>query len=109
MAIKYFEQRIKSCVSAIIKVPYHLRSFTNDYKSIYLEFNDTTPTVALVIERLIKLYPALKSNLLDESGNIPKVLSVYLNDKNIKFLNQLDTPLEAETNELSFRSILAGG
>jgi sulfur-carrier protein len=59
-------------------------------------------TVGEVVTELVAAYPGLRANLLDD------VVNVYVNDEDIRFLQQLDTPVE-EGDEVAILPAVAGG
>lgn len=61
-----------------------------------------------VVDRLIADYPALQTNLVDDAGAVRKFVNIYLNDEDIRFLEQLETPV-AEGDELAILPAVAGG
>jgi molybdopterin synthase sulfur carrier subunit len=65
-------------------------------------------TVGEVVGFLIAEYPALESNLLEESGGIRKFVNVYVNDEDIRFLDQVDTSV-VEGDEVAILPAVAGG
>jgi len=60
-----------------------------------------------VIESLEQKHPGMKERLLDEKG-IRRFVNVYLGDEDVRFLEGLDTPLQAGA-ELSIIPAIAGG
>jgi molybdopterin converting factor small subunit len=109
MSLNSNKERIDRVIQATINIPYHLRAFINDKKQIQLSLSKTEPTVRTVLESLKDICPSLTSSLINENGDINPFVSIYVNDKNVKQLNYLDTKLESELNELSFRAAIAGG
>lgn len=109
MALEYTKQQLNSAVKATIKIPYHLRSITENKSLIDISLNEDITTVKKVLQELFDKYPALAKSIIDEEGNIAKVISLYINDKNIKKLNNLNTELEPGENEICFRPGIAGG
>jgi sulfur-carrier protein len=61
-----------------------------------------------VVDKLIADYPALQANLVDDDGAVRKFVNIYLNDEDIRFLEQLETPV-AEGDELAILPAVAGG
>jgi MoaD family protein len=51
---------------------------------------------------------ALKSRIVDDSGNLRRLLSIYVNGRNIRFLNQLDTKL-SQDDEVAILPSVSGG
>lgn len=61
-----------------------------------------------VVKALITDYPGLESNLVDDEGGIRKFVNVYVNDEDIRFLGQLDAPVE-DGDEVAILPAVAGG
>jgi molybdopterin synthase sulfur carrier subunit len=61
-----------------------------------------------VVDSLIAEFPALEPNLVDDEGQVRKFVNIYLNDEDIRFLEQLETPV-ADGDELAILPAVAGG
>lgn len=109
MAIAYAKQNFNKYIRASVNIPYHLRNVTNDKKVVELYFTNIEPSIKLILDVLIKKYPKLAPSIVDEDGKLSQILSVYVNDKNIKQLKYLDTRISAEDNVIYIRPALAGG
>ncbi len=64
--------------------------------------------VGQVVGTLIAEYPGLEPNLVDDDGQVRKFVNIYLNDEDIRFLEQLETPV-AEGDEVAILPAVAGG
>jgi molybdopterin synthase sulfur carrier subunit len=60
-----------------------------------------------VLDDLESRYPGFK-DLVMANGQLHRFVNIYLNDEDIRFLEQLDTPL-SEGDTLSILPALAGG
>ena len=65
-------------------------------------------TVGQVVNELVAAFPGLRTNLLDDAGNVRKFVNVYVNDEDIRFMQQLDTPVK-EGDEVAILPAVAGG
>ncbi len=65
-------------------------------------------TVAGALAELVERHPRLRRHLFDEQGGLRGYVNVYLNDEDVRFLGQLNTPLK-EGDVLSVLPALAGG
>lgn len=68
----------------------------------------TGEAVGQVVKELITSYPALESNLVDEAGDVRRFVNIYLNDEDIRFLEQLETAV-VDGDELAILPAVAGG
>jgi len=64
-------------------------------------------TVGEVIDDLDRKHPGIKDMVMVD-GQIHRFVNIYLNDEDVRFLNQLETPLKAG-DVLSILPALAGG
>lgn len=87
-----------------IRIPQPLRKLTEGKDHIELQGN----SVKEILNNLTGQFPGIQDRLLDESGNLRKFVNVYLNNEDIRFLQNLDTPIK-EGDELSILPAIAGG
>jgi len=64
-------------------------------------------TVGEVIDDLDRKHPGIKDMVMVD-GQIHRFVNIYLNDEDVRFLSQLNTPLK-EGDVLSILPALAGG
>lgn len=89
---------------ATIQIPTPLRKFTGQNRSFHTEKN----TLSDAIDDLVQTYPEVKSNLLDESGNVRSYVKIYIGDEEVKPSENGDVELKDET-EVSIVPAIAGG
>jgi molybdopterin synthase sulfur carrier subunit len=65
-------------------------------------------TIHDLISRLVELRPVLAERLLDEDDNIPRVANIFVNGRDIRDLNGLDTPVMPD-DEVTIVPPVAGG
>jgi molybdopterin synthase sulfur carrier subunit len=65
-------------------------------------------TVGEVFAQLTTRYAGLAGQLVDEKGGLHKFVNVYRNDDDIRYLEQLDTKVEAG-DVISILPAVAGG
>jgi molybdopterin converting factor small subunit len=65
-------------------------------------------TVGEVVQGLVQKFPGMRPNLLGEDGSLHRFVNVYLNDEDIRYLEQLDTSV-SEGDEVSILPAVAGG
>ncbi len=87
-----------------IRLPTLLRAAADGAASVQANGS----TVGEVFTDLVGTYPGLKGQLIDDSGSLHKFVNVYLNDDDIRYLDQLDTKI-AEGDEISILPAVAGG
>ena len=87
-----------------VRIPTPLRKLTNDVELVEVE----AKTVAEAIDVLQKMYPGIKDRLVDEAGAVRRFVNVYVNEEDIRFLQNQDTPLK-DGDELSIIPAIAGG
>ncbi len=91
-------------MSVKVRIPTPLRKLTNNEELV-----EATPgTVSSVIAELQNKFPGIKERLVDENGAIRRFVNVYVNEEDIRFLQNMDTALKAG-DELSIIPAIAGG
>ena len=73
-------------------------------KSVQTEGN----TVAEVLEKLNADYPGFREQITMEDGSLHRFVNIYINDEDIRFMQQLETPVESG-DVVSILPALAGG
>jgi len=51
-------------------------------------------TVQNMLEKLTAQYPALRKRVLDDEGKLQSSINVFVNGRNIKFLDGLNSPIQ---------------
>jgi molybdopterin synthase sulfur carrier subunit len=87
-----------------VKIPTPLRKLTNGQAEVSVEGK----TVKEVIENLERDCNGIKARICDEQGNLRRFVTVYLNDEDIRFLQDLDTVI-SDGDGLSIIPAIAGG
>ena len=87
-----------------VRIPTPLRKLTNDEEIVHVSVG----TVASAIAELQTRYPGVKERLIDETGGIRRFVNVYVNEEDIRFLQNQDTALK-EGDEVSIIPAIAGG
>jgi molybdopterin converting factor small subunit len=87
-----------------VRIPPVLRSATGGLKQV----DASGDTVGTVIASLTTTYPALAPQLLDERGGLNRFVNVYLNDTDVRHLQELATPV-GERDTLLLLPAMAGG
>jgi molybdopterin synthase sulfur carrier subunit len=87
-----------------VRIPTPLRKLTHNEEVV--EVN--SPTVGGAIAELQSRYPGIRERLLDDSGAVRRFVNVYVNEEDIRFLQNQETPL-ADGDEMSIIPAIAGG
>ena len=87
-----------------VRIPTPLRKLTNNEEVV--EVNASTIGEAIV--ELQGRYPGIKERLLDESGGVRRFVNVYVNEEDIRFLQNQNTELK-DGDEISIIPAIAGG
>lgn len=88
---------------ASIKIPTPLRQYTGSNAEIAV----SGATVGDALHDLTTQYPALRPHLYD-GGELRSFVNVFIGDEDIRFLQELETPLE-ESDRLRIIPAIAGG
>ena len=87
-----------------VRIPTPLRKLTNNEELVEV----LAATIDAVIGELQTRYPGIQERLLDESGAIRRFVNVYVNEEDIRFLQNQQTPLK-DGDEVSIIPAIAGG
>jgi sulfur-carrier protein len=87
-----------------VRLPTLLRTHTDGAASVHA----SGATVGEVLAALIEAHPGLKGQVIDDSGSLHKFVNVYVNDDDIRYLDQLDTKI-ADGDVVSILPAVAGG
>ena len=89
---------------AILKIPSPLRPYAEGNKEIEI-FEET---VGEAIDQLALKYPALKTHLFDDNGELRAFINLFVNDEDIRYLQGIETNL-LKTDRLMIIPSIAGG
>lgn len=87
-----------------VRIPTPLRKLTNNEEVVEI----TAGTVQEAIGELQTRYPGIKERLVDETGAVRRFVNVYVNEEDIRFLQNQQTPLQ-DGDEISIIPAIAGG
>lgn len=87
-----------------IRIPTPMRKLTNDREVV----EATGANVGELIDDLEKSYPGIKERLCDDAGNVRRFVNIFLNDEDIRFLEDKATAVKAG-DEVSIVPAIAGG
>lgn len=87
-----------------IRIPTPLRKLTNDEEVVEV----TAATINDAIAELQARFPGIKERLIDETGAVRRFVNVYVNEEDIRFLQNQNTVLK-DGDEISIIPAIAGG
>ena len=87
-----------------VRIPTPLRKLTNNQEVV----ETSAATVGAAISELQARFPGIKERLVDEKGEVRRFVNVYVNEEDIRFLRNQDTPLK-DGDEVSIIPAIAGG
>jgi molybdopterin converting factor small subunit len=90
-----------------VKIPTPLRRFAGEKSELAIEASDAAD-VAGALGRLLDAYPALKPQLLAESGAVRSFVNLFVNGEDVRFLDGPKTPVK-DGDTLAIIPAIAGG
>ncbi|HCN20003.1 MAG: molybdopterin synthase sulfur carrier subunit [Planctomycetes bacterium GWA2_50_13] len=87
-----------------VRVPTPLRPLTGNAEQVEV----TGRSIKEILDNLESRYPGIKSRLCDEKGQIRRFINVYVNDEDIRFQKNQDTPVK-DGDRISIVPAIAGG
>ena len=91
-------------MSKKVRIPTPLRKLTNNEELV--EIN--AATIGAAITELQTRFPGIAERLIDEKGEVRRFVNVYVNEEDIRFLKNRETPLK-DGDEISIIPAIAGG
>ncbi len=89
---------------SVVRIPTVLRPQVGGEKQLELDGE----TVAQLVESLVVRFPALRSQLLTEGGDLNRFVNVYVNGQDVRYLQGLATPVQPR-DEVRLLPAMAGG
>jgi molybdopterin synthase sulfur carrier subunit len=87
-----------------VRIPTPLRKLTHDEEIVHVG----AATVGAAIAELQSRYPGIKERLTDDAGSVRRFVNVYVNEEDIRFLQNQETSLK-DGDEISIIPAIAGG
>lgn len=87
-----------------VRIPTPLRKLTNNEELVEVQ----AASVGDAINELQGRYPGIKERLLDDTGGVRRFVNVYVNEEDIRFLQNQQTSLK-DGDEISIIPAIAGG
>ena len=91
-------------MSVQIRIPTPLRKLTHDEEVV----ETSAENVGAAIADLESRYPGIQERLLDDNGEVHRFVNVYVNEEDIRFLDNQATALK-DGDEVSIIPAIAGG
>ena len=91
-------------MSVSVRIPTILRTYTGGES----EVSAAGATLAEVLDDLDSSFTGIKGRILDESGALRRFVNVYVDNDDVRFLDNLDTPTPDGT-QVSVIPAVAGG
>ena len=87
-----------------VRIPTPLRKLTHDEEVV----ETAAESVSEAIADLETRYPGIKERIVDEAGEVRRFVNVYVNEEDIRFLDNASTALK-DGDEISIIPAIAGG
>lgn len=87
-----------------VRIPTPLRKLTGENEVVTAE----GASIGDILTSLEKSYPGLAERICDENGNVRRFVNIFLNDEDIRFLGEKETPVK-DGDEISIVPAIAGG
>lgn len=91
-------------MSIQVRIPSPLRKLTNDQEVVATE----GANIGEILGNLDDAYPGLIERICDEQGNVRRFVNIFVNDEDIRFLEEKATAVKAG-DEISIVPAIAGG
>ena len=87
-----------------VRIPTPLRKLTNNEEIVEVK----SGTIGGAIAELQAKFPGIRERLVDETGGLRKFVNVYVNEEDIRFLENQQTAIK-DGDEVSIIPAIAGG
>lgn len=91
-------------MAVTVLIPAPLRRFTNEVSSVQIEAS----TVGEALTALDAQFPGIRERICDADGRLRRFVSVFVNGRDVRSLQGLETPLR-EGDEVGIIPAMAGG
>jgi len=91
-------------MSIQVRIPSPLRKLTKDEEVVAVE----GANISEILANLDAAFPGLIERICDEQGNVRRFVNIFVNDEDIRFLEEKATPVKAG-DEISIVPAIAGG
>ena len=90
-------------MAVTVRIPTPLRKLTNEQDTVEVE----SATVGAAVDELEGKFPGIKERLVGEDGEIRRFVNVYVNEQDIRLLDNQATPLK-DGDDISIIPAIAG-
>jgi len=87
-----------------VRIPTPLRQITNGVDLVELQ----SGTVATLLSELSTKFNGIDKRLFKQPGELNRFVNIYVNDEDIRFLDNLSTPVK-DGDDVSIVPAIAGG
>ncbi|MFN8007869.1 MAG: MoaD/ThiS family protein [Terriglobia bacterium] len=87
-----------------VRIPVQLRSLTNGVEIVAA----SGTSVQQLIDDMDRTYPGIKDRLCEAEGKVRRFVNIFVNEEDIRFLDNLQTPV-SDKDEISIIPAIAGG
>ena len=87
-----------------VRIPTPLQKITQNKAEVKSEGSN----IKELIDNLEQDFPGLKDRICDEKGNVRRFINIYVNEEDVRFLQQDQTSLK-DGDEVSIIPAIAGG
>ena len=87
-----------------VRIPTPLRKLTNEQELVQVD----AKSISEAITKLQTQFPGIQERLVDDKGEVRRFVNVYVNEEDIRFLQNQNTPLK-DGDEISIIPAIAGG
>ena len=87
-----------------VRIPAPLRKLTGDQEVVPAE----GVNIGEILGNLDKSFPGLLERICDEQGNVRRFVNIFVNDEDIRFLEEKATAVK-DGDEISIVPAIAGG
>lgn len=89
---------------ATVNIPPTLRKYTHGEEEVSV----LGTNVREILGQLESTYPGIAERIVDEQGAVRRFINVFVADEDIRYLEDLETPV-GERDEISIVPAIAGG
>jgi len=91
-------------MAVTVRIPAPLRSLTGGKE----EVSARAGSIAELVADLERSYPGFQAKILDEQGRVRRFVNLFVNEEDIRFLQNLDTKLK-DGDRVTIVPAIAGG